>query len=111
MGASSRAIFFDVNTELAYLCIQVGLTVIYTVLVAYRLLVMRSQLKQVIGQYDSSMYDTVVLMVVESALPYTIFAIIFIVSFAMDFNGVTTLCFMCISQVQVSRHNLNHMRP
>jgi len=109
--ASSGAVFFNINTELAYLCIQVGLTVIYTVLVAYRLLVMRSQLKQVIGQYDYSMYDTVVLMIVESALPYTVFAIIFIVAFAMHFDGVSTLCFMCIGKVQVSRHSLNHMRP
>jgi len=91
---------YNIKVELFYLCIQVGLNVIYTILVAYRLLSMRSQLRQVTGQCDSSTYDTIVLMVVESAMPYTIFAIVFIVSIALENNGLSTLCFLSIGKVQ-----------
>jgi hypothetical protein len=103
--ASTGIVFFDISIELAYLCVQVGLTVIYTLLVANRLLTMRGQLRQVMREYDSSTYDTVVLMVVESALAYTIFAIIFIIAFALHNNGLTTMCFLSIGKVQVSRQN------
>ncbi|OAX34384.1 hypothetical protein K503DRAFT_747493 [Rhizopogon vinicolor AM-OR11-026] len=91
---------FNINVQLVYLCIQVGLNVIYTLLVAYRLLSMRNQLRQVMGQYDSSTYDTVILMVVESSMPYTIFAIMFIVAFALQNNGLSTICFLSIGKVQ-----------
>jgi hypothetical protein len=103
--ASTGVVFFDISIELAYLCVQVGLTVIYTLLVANRLLTMRGQLRQVMREYDSSTYDTIVLMVVESALAYTVFAIVFIIAFAMHNNGLTTMCFLSIGKVQVSRQN------
>lgn len=83
-----------------------GLTVIYTLLVANRLLTMRSQLRQIMGEYDSSTYDTVVLMVVESTLAYTLFAIVFIIAFALHNNGITTLCYLSIG-VQVGRQSRN----
>lgn len=97
--ASTGAVWYNINIELAYLCIEVGLTVIYTILVANRLLDMRSQMKQAIAHYDSSLYDTVVLVIIESAVLYSVFAIIFIVSFALHSN-VSNLCFLSISHVQ-----------
>jgi hypothetical protein len=101
--SNTGAIFYGINTQISYLCVQVGLTVIYTILVAYRLLAMRSKLKQTMGQYDSSTYDTIVLMVVESAMPYTVCAIVFIIAFALHNDGITTICFLSIENVQVSR--------
>ncbi|KAG2342641.1 hypothetical protein BDR05DRAFT_934543 [Suillus weaverae] len=98
--ASTGVVFYNIIMELAYLCVEVGLTVIYTVLVTNRLFVMRGRMRQVIAQYDSSTYDTIALMVVESAALYTVFAIVFIVSFAMYSNGVTTLCFLSIGKIQ-----------
>ncbi|KAG2031907.1 hypothetical protein BDR03DRAFT_971522 [Suillus americanus] len=100
MLASSGIAFYDIDVEPAYLCTQVGLNVIYTILVVYILLDMRNKMKAVMAQYDSSLYDTIVLMVVESAMGYSIFAIIFIVAFALHLNGITTLCFLSIGQVQ-----------
>lgn len=97
--SSAGAIFYDINTELAYLSLEVGLTVIYSVLVTSRLLSMRGLMKQIIREYDSSTYDTVVLMVVESAMAYIAYAIVFIVSFGMHSN-VSNLCFLSISHVQ-----------
>lgn len=108
--ASIGTTFYNINTELAYLCIQVGITVIYTALVAYRLLAMRRNMKQVLAQFDCSIYDTILIMVIESAVSYSIFAIIFIVAFALHYNVISTLCFLSIGQLQVSRQNTNHLR-
>jgi len=104
--ASLGVNFYSINTELAYLSIQVGLTVIYTILVTSRLLVMRHRMKQAVDKYDSSTYDTVVLMVVESAMLYTVFASIFIVAFALHSDNISTICFLSINQVQVSMPRL-----
>jgi hypothetical protein len=109
--ASTGIAFYNINIEPAYLGIQVGLNVIYTILVAYRLLDMRRKMKEVVSQYDSRFYDTLVLIIVESVMAYTIFAIVFIVAFAMHLNGITTICFLSIGQVQVSRQNMYYLCP
>jgi hypothetical protein len=100
--ATSGVTWYDMNTVLVYLCIEVAFTLIYTILVTKRLLTMRGRMKEVMGEYDSSIYDTVVLMVIESAMVYSPFAIIFIVSFALHSN-IANLCFLSISHIQVSR--------
>jgi hypothetical protein len=100
--SSAGAIFYNINTELAYLSLEVGLTVTYSVLVTSRLLSMRGLMKQIMREYDSSTYDTIVLMVVESAMVYIAYAIVFIVSFGMH-SYVSNLCFLSISHVQVSK--------
>jgi hypothetical protein len=107
--ASTGIAFYDINIEPAYLGIQVGLNVIYTILVAYRLLDMRRKMKELVEQYDSRLYDTLVLIIVESVMAYTIFAIVFIVAFALHLNAITTICFLSIGQVQVSRRNLCYL--
>ncbi|KAG1730970.1 uncharacterized protein EDB91DRAFT_1349500 [Suillus paluster] len=98
--ASNGALVYSIDFILVYLCIEVGLSVIYTILVANRLLAMRSLMKQVTAQYDSSTYDTIILMVVESAMLYSIFAVIFIVSYALHLNAISTVCYLSICQVQ-----------
>ncbi|KAG2130882.1 hypothetical protein DEU56DRAFT_982003 [Suillus clintonianus] len=98
--ASTGAVLYNINILLVYLCLEVGLTVIYTILVANRLLVMRSQMKQAMDQYDSSTYDAVVLMIIESAVLYSAFAMIFIIAFGLHSDGISTLCFLSVSQVQ-----------
>ncbi|KAG1730975.1 uncharacterized protein EDB91DRAFT_1059117 [Suillus paluster] len=98
--ASTGVVYYNIDVLLAYSCIEVGIGVIYTILVANRLLAMRSLMKQVTAQYDSSTYDTVIIIVVESAIPYSIFAVIFIVSFALHLNAITTICYLSVCQVQ-----------
>ncbi|KAG0697048.1 hypothetical protein DFH29DRAFT_174173 [Suillus ampliporus] len=98
--ASVGASFYSNMIELAYLCIEVGLTVIYTILVTNRLFVMRRRMKQVLAQYDSSTYDTIALMIIESAALYSVFAIVFIISFALGARGIATMCFMSIGKIQ-----------
>ncbi|KAG2135839.1 hypothetical protein DEU56DRAFT_688393, partial [Suillus clintonianus] len=94
------AIFYDAETALAYLAFQVVLTVLYTTLVTKRLLSIRGQMKQALAEYDSGPYVTIIIMVVESAMSYTIFIIFFIVVFAMDLNTLSTICFLSINPIQ-----------
>lgn len=98
--SSAGVIWYTINIQLAYLCIEVGLSVIYTILVTNRLLFMRGLMRQVMQEHEYySIYDTSILMVIESAVLYSVCAIIFIVSFALHSN-VSNLCFLSISHVQ-----------
>jgi hypothetical protein len=103
--ASTSATFFNINTLLLYLCMEVGFTLIYTILATSRLLVMRSQMKQAVAQYamaryNSSTYDTVILMLIESAMLYSVFCVILIVSIVSHSGGVTNLFYLSITSVQ-----------
>jgi hypothetical protein len=75
---------------------------LYTILVTKRLLSIRGQMKTAVAGYDSSAYDTIILMVIESAMAYSIFIIVYIVAFVVDSDSLSTLCFLSIIQIQVS---------
>jgi len=98
--AGTGTSFYTIDATLAYLAFLVANTVLYTILVTKRLLSMRSEMKTALAGYESSIYDTTILMVVESAMAYTVFAIIFIVAFSVHSDTVSTLCFLSIYQVQ-----------
>lgn len=98
--AGTNCSFYNNVAELAYLCIEVGHTVLYTILVTNRLFIMRKRMKQIMAQHDSSTYNTIALMVIESAAFYSVFGVAFIVAFAMHAYGVTTLCFLSIGKIQ-----------
>jgi hypothetical protein len=103
--ASTGLTWYNINAVLIYLSIHVGINLIYTILVTNRLLFMRSHIKQNMGEYDSSIYGTVVRMTIESAILYSALAIIFLISFALH-SYVSNLCFLAVSHVQVSRQRL-----
>ncbi|KAG0692148.1 hypothetical protein DFH29DRAFT_818141 [Suillus ampliporus] len=98
--ASTGAVVYNISIIPVFVSVQVGLAVIYTILVMNRLLLMRRLMRRAIAQYDSSAYNTVVVMVIESALLSSVFSIIFVVAFALHLEGVTTLCFLSIDSVQ-----------
>ena len=102
--ASTGITWYNINTQLIYLGIQVGINVIYTILVTKRLLAMRSEIRRIMGEY-STVYSTVVLMIIESTMLYTPLAILFIFAFAFHSN-ISNLCFLATSHVQVSRQKL-----
>ncbi|KAG2070617.1 hypothetical protein BDR04DRAFT_1054042 [Suillus decipiens] len=98
--ANHRGIFFKMNTMLLYFCMELGFTLTYTILVTSRLFVMRSQMKQAVVQYNSSTYDTVILMLIESAMLYSVFCVIVIVSIASHSDGVSNLFSISMTSVQ-----------
>ncbi|KAG1827837.1 hypothetical protein EV424DRAFT_1537221 [Suillus variegatus] len=104
--AGTGALFYNINTTLAYLVFLVANTVLYTILVVTRLLSMRSRMKTALASnygpstYDPSIYDHIIRMVVESAMAYSVFVVIYIVAFSVHSDTVSTLCFLSINQVQ-----------
>ncbi|KAG1901938.1 uncharacterized protein F5891DRAFT_192927 [Suillus fuscotomentosus] len=98
--ASTGTSFYTINITLAHLAFLVGNTVLYTILVATRLLSMRSQMKTALAEYDSSTYDTIILMVIESAMAYSVFVLIYIVAFSMHSDSLSTVCFLSINHVE-----------
>lgn len=97
---NTSAVFFAVDTMLLYLCMELGFTFIYTILVTSRLLVMRCQMKQAVAHYNSSTYDTVVIMLIESATLYSVVCVILIVSIVSDCDGLSNLFYLSITNVQ-----------
>ncbi|KAG1901944.1 uncharacterized protein F5891DRAFT_192955 [Suillus fuscotomentosus] len=98
--AGTGTSFYTIKATVAYLAFLVANTVLYTILVAKRLVSMRSEMKAALVEYDSSIYDTIILMVVESAMAYSVFVVVYIVAFSVDSDTVSTVCFLSIYQVQ-----------
>ena len=99
--AGNNAVFYNIKSALAFLCIEVGMTIIYTLLVAGRLLIHRRQMEGLVSKEHLRTCGEVMTMVVESAAPSSILSIIFIISFALH-SYICNLVFLAISHVQVS---------
>ncbi|KAI5118814.1 hypothetical protein M0805_000202 [Coniferiporia weirii] len=99
LSESNGAVFYNINVQLAYLCIAVGMNIIYTILVVGRLFLVRSQVKDALGPEHSSTYTSVAAMIVESAALYSVLGVIYIASFSLH-SDVSNLVFLSISHVQ-----------
>jgi len=100
LAEASGVVYYNIQSQIAFLCITVGMTVIYTLLVAGRLLRYRRRMESFVSREHLRTYDEVMTMVVESAAIYSIFGIIFIISFALH-SYISNLVFLAISHVQV----------
>jgi len=98
--ASRGTTWYNIETVIAYYSIEVGLNVLYTILVTNRMLIMRGEIRRIMGE-TATVYDTVIFMVIESTMLYIPFAIIFIVTFGLH-SDISNLWFLGISHVQVS---------
>ncbi|KZT10948.1 uncharacterized protein LAESUDRAFT_693406 [Laetiporus sulphureus 93-53] len=96
---ANGAVFYDINVQLAYLCISVGINILYTFLVTYRLLRIRHAIRAALGPEHSATYTSVVSMLVESAALYYVLAVVYIVPFAVH-SYVSNLILLGISHVQ-----------
>ncbi|KAG2154405.1 uncharacterized protein EDB93DRAFT_1132038 [Suillus bovinus] len=98
--AATGALFYNLDAALAYPAFLMANTMFYTILVATRLFAMRSRMKNALAEFDSSIYDTIIRMIIESTMAYTVFVFIYIVAFAIHADTLSTLCFLSINQVQ-----------
>ncbi|KAG1744677.1 uncharacterized protein EDB91DRAFT_1220872 [Suillus paluster] len=69
---------------LVYFSLTIGLNVATTCLICGRIMFHAMRMRDHLGPEVSKTYFTAVAMVVESALPYTLFGIAFLVSFGLD---------------------------
>ncbi|KAI6044611.1 hypothetical protein EDC04DRAFT_323531 [Pisolithus marmoratus] len=99
LAGASGTVFYNINAQLAYLCIEVGMTVMYTLLVSWRLLKFRWGMEGLVGGEHLRIYNAAVTMVVESAAMYSVLGIAFIISYALHSN-ISNLVFLSISHVQ-----------
>lgn len=105
---SSGAIFYNINSQLAYLCLQIGLTIIYTLLVAGRLFFLRGQMRDTLGRAHVRPYEVAAIMVIESSALYSVLGILFIFTFALH-SDVCNLVFLSVSHVQVRTRRIRRV--
>ncbi|KAF8518274.1 hypothetical protein BU17DRAFT_48856 [Hysterangium stoloniferum] len=97
---STKGIEFGfIKYQLGYLIVSVSTTFLYTILIVGRLLLFRRQVVSVFGKDHSSIYVSVATMIVESAAPYSIICMFYVVTFAIHSNAIH-LVFLCITHAQ-----------
>ena len=91
-----------VSFGLPYFTISVALNVLLTLIIAFRLLLHDRNLKEAIGFYSgiSSIYRTIVTMLVESCALYAVVSICFIVPYGMSHHASAIFLSM-LSRVQI----------
>lgn len=73
----------------SWIFLSIGVNVIVTGLVAYRLLKIRRQMATALAARDLKIYLGIVGILVESALPLTISGLVFAITFAPDLSANT----------------------
>lgn len=89
------AIFYNINVQTAYLCIAVGMNIVYTILVGGRILATRNQVRKFVGKEHAESLTSVFAMIVESAAMYSVLGVLYIASFASHSN-LSNLIFLDI---------------
>jgi len=86
ISAENSAIFFNLHTHLSFLVLSCTFNLLFTVLVTTRLLLVRNQVKRLLGAEHASPYTSITATLVESASLYFVFDVIFVVTFAIHSN-------------------------
>ncbi|KAI1796912.1 hypothetical protein LXA43DRAFT_1089441 [Ganoderma leucocontextum] len=91
-----------VQFTVPYFSISIGLNILLTLLLVGRLLYMGYHARQTIGKDHSQMYISIATMLVESAAPYAITGLMFIITYARNSNVQNLILpvlgqIMCIS--------------
>lgn len=72
-----------INFGTPYYTITIGLNIFVTILISVRLLRLSKAISQVLGRDSSRMYTNVVAILAESAAPYSLVGIMFLIPYAM----------------------------
>ncbi|KIJ34293.1 hypothetical protein M422DRAFT_90239, partial [Sphaerobolus stellatus SS14] len=99
IAGTRGAIFADINFQLAYIVISMSTNIIYTILVAGRLLAYRKQTKALIGDEYAKLYASIAVIVIESSALYSCFGILYIITYALRSN-IQNLVFLWILHLQ-----------
>ncbi|KAN0082561.1 hypothetical protein V8E55_008356 [Tylopilus felleus] len=84
----------SVQLGVAYYTVSVSLNTILTCMICYRMVRHGRKVLEYLGHEYASSYFAVVALVVESALPFTLSGIVFLVSFGL--NSPTSVAFICV---------------
>ncbi|KAF5352622.1 hypothetical protein D9756_006262 [Leucocoprinus leucothites] len=72
-----------INFGLPYYAITIGLNIIVTALICFRLLRLSRAISRVLGKESSYMYTNVMALLVESAAPYSIVGLMFLIPYGL----------------------------
>ncbi|KAA1470526.1 hypothetical protein DENSPDRAFT_836344 [Dentipellis sp. KUC8613] len=84
----------SIDFGIAWVSLTVGLNVIVTVLISTRLLMMRNVARSVLSPDMAKMYTSIMAILVESALPFSVLGIGFVVTYAK--SSPTEFAFACV---------------
>ena len=89
-----------VNWTIPFLSLTISLNILVTIAIVIRIQMYRSRLSKALGSHHASHYTSVSAMIVESAAIYSAFAIVLLVTFAIN-SPVFNIFLQAMSQVQV----------
>lgn len=89
-----------VQFTLPYFSLSISLNTLLTLLIVARLLYMSRRMGKTVGRQHAGTYTSVASMLIESAAPYTITGLIFIITYARNSN-VQNLVLPVLSQIMV----------
>ncbi len=89
-----------------YFSISVSLNILLTLLLVGRLWYMSERAKRTIGREHAATYTSIATMLVESAVPYAIAGLVFIITYARNSN-VQNIALPVLSQIMVRPHSLS----
>ncbi|KAJ3793905.1 hypothetical protein GGU11DRAFT_360659 [Lentinula aff. detonsa] len=81
--AQKQAIFTNLNLQLSFLALSCTYNILYTVLVAAKILSVQQRVKRTLSAEYAQVYTSVVTLIIESAFLYFIFDLLFLISFAI----------------------------
>ncbi|KAJ3731265.1 hypothetical protein DFJ43DRAFT_436833 [Lentinula guzmanii] len=81
--AQKQAIFTNLNLQLSFLTLSCTYNILYTALVAAKILSVQQRIKHTLSAEYAQIYTSVVTLIVESAFLYFIFDLLFLISFAI----------------------------
>ncbi|KAK0209099.1 hypothetical protein DFS33DRAFT_503470 [Desarmillaria ectypa] len=89
----------SVRLGIAFWSISVGLNIVFTCLIATRLLLIRQRANAVLGPNHGSHYTSVVAIMVESAVLYSLWALVFLITYARN-NPVQNILLPPLGQIE-----------
>lgn len=72
----------SVNFGVPYYSMTIGLNVLVTSLICFQLLSLSHQVREVLGEQNARLYTGAIAILVESAAPYTLIGIVFLIPYA-----------------------------
>uniref|UniRef100_D8Q5A6 Expressed protein n=1 Tax=Schizophyllum commune (strain H4-8 / FGSC 9210) TaxID=578458 RepID=D8Q5A6_SCHCM len=94
----AQSLWRQVNFGLAYFSLSLAVNVLLTLLIAGRLLAMSKRVKATLGPQHAHMYTSIAALVVESASPYALTNLVFIITYGMG-SPVSYTLLPILSQV------------
>lgn len=91
--------------DLSFRCVVIGLNVMVTVLICGRIIYFSKDLREVLGEDASRTYTGAVSIIVESALPYTLSGIAYVVTTGL--NSPLSIFFLSVYGMFTVRQSSN----